>query len=417
MVELRTIDYRPKVSGAEFALPAAASRLAWKVIVNVLASLLIMCCSGSVYAWSIFVAPLRAGYGLSTGDTQLIFGAIIACFSITMLFVARVERRLGPSLTAAIGAVLFGTGYLVASLSNGNVWLLLAGIGVLSGAGMGFGYVTVLTTLVKWFPGHTGLATGIAVAGFGSGAILLSWLVRPLLDSGLAVTQVFRYIGIIYGILFMAGALFISAPGTHSRFSQEKPIPYAALARDKRFWVLFYTFFAGSFAGLMLIGNLKPMGIFYGVGEGAAVMAIVLVSVGNAAGRVLWGQIYDKIGGRRSVGLALALLAALMLVLVTGINLGIAFLILCLFIGLSYGANFVLYASEVSQIYGIPQLGVVYPVVSVAYGVSGILGPLAGGYLYDATGQYCIPVILSCVICLTGLLTFLLAGRRARITI
>jgi MFS transporter, OFA family, oxalate/formate antiporter len=411
---LGTIGDRLEVSGAGFAVPAAASHPAWKVIVNVLASLLIMCCSGSVYAWSIFVTPLRAEYGLTTGDTQLIFGAIIACFSITMLFVARIERRLGPSLTAAIGAVLFGAGYLVASFSDGSVWLLLAGIGVLSGAGMGFGYVTVLTTLVKWFPGRQGLATGIAVAGFGSGAILLSWMVRPFLDDGLAVTEIFRYIGVIYSVLFMAGALFISAPAAQSEAPVERPITYAALARDRRFWVLFYTFFAGSFAGLMLIGNLKPMGIFYGIGEGAAVMAIVMVSVGNAAGRVLWGQVYDKIGGRRSVGVALALLATLMLALVTGISLDITFLLLCLFIGLSYGANFVLYASEVAHIYGIPQLGVVYPVVSVAYGISGILGPLAGGYIYDATGQYFIPVVLSCVICLTGLFTFVLAGRQAR---
>lgn len=392
---------------------AEAGRPVGRVIASVLGSLLIMCCSGSVYAWSIFVAPLRAGYGMSTGDTQLIFGVIIACFSVAMLFVARVERRLGPRPTAAIGAVLFGAGYLLASLSGGNVWLILAGIGVLSGAGMGFGYVTVLSTLVKWFPGHKGLSTGIAVAGFGSGAILLSWVVQPFLDDGLAVTEIFRNIGIGYGLLFLVGALFISAPDAAANGPKEKPVRYGALLRDRRFWVLFYTFFAGSFAGLMLIGNLKPMGLSYGISEGAAVLSITLLSVGNAAGRVLWGQIYDKIGGRRSVGIALALLAVLMLVLAASISQDIAFLLLCLFIGLAYGANFVLYATEVSHTYGVAQLGVVYPVVSLAYGISGILGPLAGGYVYDATGQYFIPIVLSSVICLTGLYTFVLAGLRA----
>lgn len=383
------------------------------IVINVLTSLLIMSCAGSVYAWSIFVSPLRDNYGMSTADTQLIFGAIIVCFSITMLFVARIERRLGPRLTVAIGAVLFSSGYLLASFSGGNILLVLAGIGLLSGAGMGFGYVTVLTTMVKWFPSHEGLATGIAVAGFGSGAILLSWIAPPFLDRGMDVMEIFRAIGIIYGLLFLAGALVISAPIAATEKPAEEPISYTGLARDKRFWVLFYTFFAGSFAGMMLIGNLKPIGLSYGISESAAVLAIILISVGNAAGRVLWGQVYDKLGGRKAVGIALALLAALMLVLLAGISRDIVFLLLCLFIGICFGANFVLYASEVSYTYGISQIGNVYPAVSMAYGISGILGPLAGGYIYDATGEYSISIILSSVICMTGFFIFVLAGRRA----
>jgi OFA family oxalate/formate antiporter-like MFS transporter len=289
----------------------------------------------------------------------------------------------------------------------------MAGISLLSGAGMGFGYVTVLTTLVKWLPGHSGLATGIAVAGFGCGAILLSWIVQPFLEDGVAVMEIFRNIGIIYGLLFVFGALFLSSPAAMAEELEGKPFAFRAMARDRRFWVLFYTFFAGSFAGLMLIGNLKSIGLSYGVSNDTAVLAITLVSLGNAAGRIFWGHVYDKIGGRRSVGIALVVLSALMLVLLVDIAQDVVFLFLCLFIGLCYGANFVLYASEVLKIYGIAQLGVVYPAVSVAYGISGILGPLAGGYIYDATGQYFISVILSVVICLTGLFTFTLAGRRA----
>jgi OFA family oxalate/formate antiporter-like MFS transporter len=383
-----------------------------RVAVNVVASLLIMACAGSVYAWSIFVAPLREDYGFSAGDTQVIFGVIIACFSVTMLFVARIERKLGPRLTTAIGAVLFCGGYLTASFSGGRVWQLLLGIGVLSGAGMGFGYMTVLTTLVKWLPHRPGLATGIAVAGFGSGAILLAAIAQPLLDSGLSVMEIFRNVGIIYGLLFLIGAAFISTPKGTAAGRVVKPLSYTVILRDKRFWVLAYTFFAGSFSGLMLIGNLKPLGISYNVGAGAAVLAVTLVSAGNAIGRVLWGHIYDKIGGKRSVGIALGLLTALVLLLLAPVGQDIVFLLLSLFIGLNFGANFVLYASEVARHYGPEQLGVVYPALSPAYGVSGILGPIAGGYAYDATGGYAVPVILAAVICLSGLLVFVITGRR-----
>lgn len=402
---VKLISNRTEFRYAErgISVPRTAGVIKYRIFLNVLASVLIMCCAGSVYAWSIFVAPLKTTYGLSTAQTQLIFGFIIGIFSITMLFVGRIERKLGPKVTAAIGATLFSAGYLLASLSGGNVMLILLGISILSGAGMGFGYVTVLSTLVKWFPAHKGLATGIAVAGFGSGAILLSLIAQPILNHGVAVTEIFRYVGIIYGAIFLVSALAISTPVSENQTQTEKPIGIRVLAADKRFWVLFYTFFAGSFAGLMFIGNLKPMGLSYGISEGAAVLAIVLLSAGNAIGRIVWGQIYDKIGGKRSVGIALALVAVFTLVLLFNISNDLAFLSLCLIIGLCYGANFVLYASDVSNIYGIPQLGIIYPIVSIAYGISGIAGPFAGGFFFDITNQYYIPIILSAVICLSGL--------------
>lgn len=392
-----------------------ASGLNYRVALNVAASVLIMCCAGSVYAWSIFVAPLQSTYGLSTGQTQLIFGFIIASFSITMLFVDRIQLKLGLRITACIGAVLFSAGYLLASFSGGSVFIILLGISVLSGAGMGFGYVTVLTNLVKWLPGHKGLATGIAVAGFGSGAILLSQIVQPILNHGMAVNDIFRAIGIIYGVIFLAGALLISAPLTTTKTEYEKPASVRTFAKDRHFWVLFYTFFAGSFAGLMLIGNLKAIGLTYGISERSAGLAIVVLSMGNAAGRILWGQVYDKIGGKRAVAAALALTSVFTLILVTRIPGDIAFLALCLVFGLCYGANFVLYASDVSNIYGIQQLGVIYPFVSIAYGISGIAGPLAGGFIFDATKHYSLPIILSAVICISGLAVYtMLMGKTAR---
>lgn len=413
---MRAIAVRehPGLEKDDLSLPRNDAALKYRRAVTILASVLIMCCSGSVYAWSIFVVPLRSAYGLSSAQTQLIFGCIIASFSVTMLFVGRIERRRGPRTTAIIGAVLFSAGYLLASFSGGNVILILLGIGVLSGAGMGFGYVTVLTTLVKWFPNRKGLATGVAVAGFGSGAILLSRLVQPVLNAGWNVTDIFRAIGIIYGILFVAGAIFISAPAIGKIAPAEKPVSIKALAGDRHFWVLCYSFFAGSFAGLMFIGNLKPIGLTYGISENAAGLAIVLLSAGNAAGRVFWGQIYDKIGGKRSVAIALALLTLFTMALLTGTASNIAFLSLCLVIGLCYGANFVLYASDVSNIYGIQQLGIVYPIISLAYGVSGIAGPFAGGMLYDVTSNYVIPIILSAAICLTGLAIYVLFIGKTR---
>jgi OFA family oxalate/formate antiporter-like MFS transporter len=125
-----------------------------------LASFLIMICIGGVYAWSIFVPPLKAEHGLTTAHTQLIFGFTIAMFAIAMIFAGKIEKKHGPKITALIGAALFSMGYLFASFSNGQVLILLIGIGIFSGSGISFGYVCSLATPIKWFPRYKGLITG-----------------------------------------------------------------------------------------------------------------------------------------------------------------------------------------------------------------------------------------------------------------
>lgn len=161
-----------------------------------LASFLIMLCIGGVYAWSIFVPPLKLEHGLMTAQTQLIFGFTIASFAIVMIPAGRIEKKRGPRITAIIRAILFMAGYLIASFSCGHVSLLLIGVGIFSGAGIAFGYVTSLATPIKWFPEYKGLITGISVAGFGGGAIILSRLVKAMLADGIPVLQIFRIIGI-----------------------------------------------------------------------------------------------------------------------------------------------------------------------------------------------------------------------------
>ena len=381
--------------------------------INIVASFLVMASAGSVYAWSIFVEPLREGYGYTTAETQLVFGLIIACFSIMMLFVGRIERHLGLKLTTIIGAVLFAAGYLIASISGGKLWIIIAGISVLSGAGMAFGYVTVLANLVKWYPRHKGLATGLAVAGFGSGAILLSQTVQPFIDRGINILEMFRYIGIGYGILYLLCALLIRrAPGGNGA-GNEPPLPLSKLLRSRSFYVLTITFFAGSFSGLMLIGNLKPLALSYGAEAATVSMAIVIVSLGNASGRVIWGYIFDHIGGMRCVTVALSCLAVLMLFLPVALPASVPFVILCLFIGLFFGANFVIYASDVSHIYGVEQVGFIYPFVSLGYGVSGIAAPIAGGIIYDVSGSYFPAIILSSVVCLAGMVLYAVSMRKS----
>jgi OFA family oxalate/formate antiporter-like MFS transporter len=374
-----------------------------RYIAVISASILIMLCAGAVYAWSIFVAPLKTEFGFSTVQTQLVYGLIIGVFTIAMLFVNKVLRKYGPRVSAAIGAVLFFAGYMLASFSHGNLWMIVVGMSILSGVGMAFGYVTVLNNLVKWFPRHKGLAAGLAVSGFGGGAILLSQIARPLLANGWEVMDIFRLVGILYGMLFLAGSLVLTVPDWYQAKPEEASVDLGRMLKDKRFWVLFYVFFAGTFAGLLFNGNLKPIGQSFGVGANSAVIAISLFSIGNAAGRIMWGIIHDLLGGKKTVIISLSGLAICMLLLLTVSHNDVSFLIVTFILGLCFGSNFVSYAADVSDHWGVARLDIIYPAISIAYGMAGILGPIVGGAIKDISGSYYSAIIIGALVCSSGI--------------
>ncbi|MCD4784907.1 MAG: MFS transporter [Candidatus Eremiobacteraeota bacterium] len=365
-----------------------------------------MVCLGGVYAWSIFVPPLRSEHGLTTAQTQFIFGLTIAVFAIVMIFAGRMEKNRGPRLTAIIGAILFCSGYLLASFSGGRWVFLLGGIGVLSGAGIGFGYLCALATPIKWFPRYKGLITGLSVAGFGGGAILLSFLAKNFLEKGMPVLDIFRLVGITYGIIIFLSALGFSVPQKQDEETSENSLSMTGLFKEKKLWALFLGMFAGTFAGLLITGNLKPIGLAFGVSEGTATIAISFLAIGNAAGRIIWGRLSDILGGKRSIILALSSLSLSALLLLVGARHDAVFIFLSMVIGFGFGANFVLFATEVSHVYGIHKLGIVYPYVFLSFGLAGIIGPLIGGKLFDITKNYQFAIILSAIICAAGALSY-----------
>jgi OFA family oxalate/formate antiporter-like MFS transporter len=400
---------------SELSLTKTLETPKWRYALVISCSLLVMICAGSAYAWSIFVAPLRAEYGFSTAATQLVYGCILAIFGLNLVFVHKIYNKLGPRKTAAIGAVFFSYGYLIASFSNGSLLILILGVSVVGGIGMALGYMTVLPNLVKWFPNNRGLATGMAVAGFGGGSVLMTQIASPLLNSGMPVLDIFRLVGIIYGILFLLGALFLTAPpvipGAVGR--EESRVNYRRLLKDRRFWVLAYTSFAASFGGLMFYGNAKPLGISLGVSAGAALLAVILMSAGNAIGRATWGQIHDMIGSRKSILLSLVLVAGLLGAMLFGVHNDLSFVALVLVFGFCFGADQVLYASNVAAEWGVHKMNIIYPLVFLGYAFSAIVAPTIGGKIFDVTNSYTLAVIISIAICLTGIPVYaLLMPRR-----
>lgn len=379
------------------------------------AAVLIQLCLGGLYAWSNFVPALMADHGLTAAQTQLVFGCLIAVFTTAMVFAGRMLQRRGPKIVAIIGGTLFGAGYLIASFSDGSFPLLFLGIAVVAGVGTGFGYVCPLATGMAWFPEHKGLVTGVAVGGFGAGAVLLSAVTESLFARGMDVLEVFRWIGMTYGAVIVLAALIMRFPPERVD-SVVRPTPaFGTLVRDPFFLAMALGIFSGTFAGLMVIGNLQLLALSSGVSTGVAAVAVSMFAVGNASGRIAWGWVSDRLGDRTVVASlgALAVMLGLLGLLGPMVGTPVGTVAVAGLVGFTFGACFIVYAARVAARYGADRIGGVYPLVFLAYGAAGILGPWLGGHLYDATGSYGLPIAISIAVVLVGLVGSTVLLRRS----
>lgn len=373
--------------------------------ITVLSSFIIMLCLGGVYAWSIIAPELINNYDLTATQTQLVFGFLIAVFPATMIFAGRMEPRWGSKNLAIISAILFSTGYLIAGYSNGNFLLILLGIGVIGGIGTGFGYLASLTSPVKWFPERKGLMTGIAAAGFGLAATILSFFIEKLLLMGFDVLQIFKLIALIYGSIIFIFAQFIknkTVVHTHSVANLSEFI------KTSKFYKLFFSIFFGTFAGLLVIGSLKPIGASFSIDNHSLVVAVSFFAIANFAGRISWGLLSDKIGAGLSIFLALGFQALSIYLMATLPMSNHLFLALSAAIGFGFGGNFVLFAKETAHFYGINNLGTVYPYVFLGNSLGGIFGPMLGGALFETFKNYEIAMLVAAAVSLAGALVFLI---------
>lgn len=358
---------------------------------------------GGIYAWSTFTPWLESGYGLSKGQCGFIFGLTIAVFTLAMNVAGRVLTNKGPRFTASVGAVLFMCGYFSASFSNGNFWGLLLGLGVIAGTGIGFGYVCPLSVGMKWFPKKKGLVTGVAVAGFGGGAVILSSVAQYFLLEGMDILEFFRWFASLAGIILLFSASFLSDPTPRKKLPKPQSseevftVPFAIITLG---------IFSGTFGGLLIVGNLTSFVLEAGFSKSMAVTAVGIFSIGNAVGRIAWGQIFDYFN-YKSIPLSLTCFAIFSFCLLSPLPTWLLLLVIGL-LGFCFGSNFVVYASAVSNIFGPESFPRLYPVCFLAYGLAGSVGPGIGGYLADYTGSYRLAIIISIgLVSITSLLAII----------
>ncbi len=367
------------------------------------AIVLIQSCLGGVYAWTAFVPALTRDHGLRMSHAQLVFGLAILTFTVVMVFAGRLLTRWGPRLMALVSAAFFIAGHLIAAEARGRLLGLVVGYGLAAGAGIGVGYVTALTTGVRWFPQHKGLVTGVAVGGFGLAALVLAELVKKWTTLGWAVGDMFYAMAIFYGAVVTVGALLLSRPPEQGAAASAPLMATSQFLASKAFRVFWGGIFCGTFAGLLVIGLLKPMGLAAGLSWQETTRGIGALAVGNVAGRMVWGWLFDRIG-RRTIPGSLIFLCVVIAALIGARFSAPFFVVTVALVGFGFGACFVVYAAQVAALYGAEQVGRLYPLVFLGYGVAGIAGPYLGGLLHDWTGSYTASLALSAGIAALGII-------------
>ncbi len=389
----------------------------------VLGAILIQLSLGAIYAWSVFTPALKNA-GWSKLDTQLVFALGLATFAVVMVGAGKALTRYGPKKLAMAGGLTLGFGYVLAGLLGGeNFWSVAIGIGLIGGAGIGLAYVVPIAVGMRWYPDKKGMITGLAVAGFGFGA--MGWVKiagawgHLIETAGLANT--FIIYGITFAVLILLGSLWMQMPPKGWLPQGYTPPPVKAgaggenftiseILRTPQFYLIFLTFTVSAGAGLMSIGLMKlyPMEALQASGytavEASAIAGTamaVFFSLANGLGRIIWGMLSDKLGRKRSVIIMTASQAVFLFAFTYMAGSVWLLYIGAALIGFNFGGNFALFPTLTADIFGSERVGQNYPMVFLSYGVGGIAGPVLGGMLGDM-GNFPMAFSICAGACLVG---------------
>lgn len=392
----------------------------WFVVIG---AITIQLCLGSIYAWSVYTPALIAA-GWSKLDTQFVFAAGLIAFAVTMVFAGRKLKAWGPRRLAVTGGLVLGTGYVLAGMGGGtDFWTVFLGVGVIGGTGIGLGYVVPIAVGMNWFPDHKGMITGLAVAGFGFGA--MAWVKLAgawgnlIADVGLA--QTFILYGVAFAALVLIGSLWMVLPPVGwrpdgYRAPEMNPgcggedFDVAEMLHTPQFYLIFFTFAVSAGAGLMSIGLMKiyPMEALqaagYGISEASAIAGTamaVFFSLANGVGRIVWGTLSDRLGRKHSVMLMAGSQGLVLLVFTAMAGNEYLLYLGATLIGFNFGGNFALFPALTADEFGNHAVGQNYPYVFLSYGVGGVLFPVLGGMLGDM-GNFGLAFMLCGITCLLG---------------
>ena len=365
-------------------------------LIIAVAGVLMQIALGAVYAWSVFRIPLSRTYGWSVSQTTVAFELAILVLGFAAFAGGLWMRHVGPRRVAVTAAVLYGLGTVLAGTAH-SLTLFYLTYGVIGGAGLGLGYIVPIATLVLWYPDKRGMITGIAVAGFGAGALITAPIAERLIAS-YGVSTTFVILGIVYfAIMRLAARVMTNPPqgyaplgfqksDVHGLSAQGFTLPQAL--RSWQWYGLWLTLFLNSTAGISIISQASPMAQDISrVSSTAAATLVGIISIANGSGRFLWAWVSDAIG-RKAVFVAMFLLQAAAFLMLSHISsfgslTGLLFVIL-----LCYGGGFGTMPAFATDYFGAQDVGSIYGLMLTAWGAAGVVGPTLVAQVRQATGHY-----------------------------
>ena len=363
------------------------------------AGVLLQIALGAVYAWSVFRVPLAKQFGWSISEVTLTFTISIFVLGVAAFFGGLWLNRKGPRIVALTGGVLYGTGVFLASFSDHKLWWLYLTYGVIGGIGVGFSYIVPVAVLVKWFPDRRGLITGIAVGGFGAGALITAPVATRLIQS-VGVLSTFAYLGVAYLLVTVVSGYFMRNPpegwkpegwaptGTQATQRSSRDYTLGDALRTWQWWALWLLLFLNTSAGISIISQESPL--FQELGRVSAVAAASMVgvaSIGNALGRVFWAWASDSIS-RRATFAVMFLAQVVLFWALPSVNSPSQLTIIAFVVLMCYGGGFGTMPAFVADYFGSKNVGPIYGLMLTAWGFASAFGPLLIAYMRQASGTY-----------------------------
>ena len=354
---------------------------------------------GSVYAWSVLTRPIMADMGFTLSQTTWTFSLAILMPGLSAGFLGSFAEKIGPKKSGLLAMLFWVTGLLgtAYALSIHNLTLLYLFYGIIGGIGLGIGYITPVSTLVKYFPNRPGFATGLAIMGFGFASLIAGPLMQFLVAQ-FGLVNNFIILGVIYLVIMGASSLYLKAPQQkHStRTTKDKSTMYVhthgMLANDAmktwQFGALWWVFFINITCGIGLLSLASPMAQeAIGMTPTAAASLVGIIGIFNGGGRIAWSTISDYLG-RAKTYILFFIIEIVAFYLLAQTNSALTFQILILLIITCYGGGFSCMPAYLADLYGIRQLSTIHGRILTAWGLAGITGPMLVSYFHEAGYGY-----------------------------
>ena len=368
----------------------------------VLSAIGIHICIGSVYAWSVLTKPIMQAMGFTLQETTWTFSIAILFLGLSAGFLGSYVEKHGPRRSGLVSTVFFGIGMLgtAFALSQHSLLLMYLFYGVIGGIGLGTGYITPVSTLVKWFPNNRGLATGLAIMGFGF-ASLIAGPVMQLLIAKYGLINNFIILGCVYMVIMTASSLYLEPPKVPA--VTEVKAKLASLPENNQaqytvneamktwhFYALWWIFFTNITCGIGLLAVASPMAQeVIQMTPLAAASMVGIIGLLNGLGRIVWSTISDYIG-RRNTYIMFFLLEIVAFYMLASVTDSFLFQALIFLIITCYGGGFSCMPAYLSDLFGTKQLSAIHGRILTAWGLAGIAGPLLLSWIKETTNSYSI---------------------------